>query len=171
MGSLDSRGVYVYDVDDNVAPMHTLLNLGMSSVSSAISDAKQEAIDAMTPKKYGWRTTGFFTSASGWRNGGLGTSTRIRKVGDRVMISLVMLRHSRAKVNVGTTGGILNQTLAVLKPAWRPPISSPLTCWGGRGALVNIYPSGNVSISSVFGSRSIQKGEYVRPTGVYFLDW
>lgn len=36
MGSINSAGVYVYDETDQVSPLHTLLNLGMDSVSESL---------------------------------------------------------------------------------------------------------------------------------------
>lgn len=36
MGSINSAGVYVYDETDQISPIHSLLNLGMDSVSDAL---------------------------------------------------------------------------------------------------------------------------------------
>lgn len=44
MGSLDENNVYVYDETDQISPLHAYINLGMASVSEALTDIKAHSL-------------------------------------------------------------------------------------------------------------------------------
>lgn len=41
MGTIDSNGIYLYEDTDSVSPLHTLLNIGQTSVSNAFQSSAQ----------------------------------------------------------------------------------------------------------------------------------
>jgi hypothetical protein len=49
MGFIDSRGVYIYDNDDQVIPHSTYMNLGQQSISDALAQLKIDLTVPYTP--------------------------------------------------------------------------------------------------------------------------
>src|SRR5690606_437962 len=104
MGAIDENGVYIYDTNDQVAPLATLLNLGQSSISQAFTQQREDIIEELTPEASGWVTGNFLYGVTGWTNAGDASQTRIRRNGNRVYIQ-VRMRRSGAALSVPADTG------------------------------------------------------------------
>lgn len=173
MGSLNSRGIYIYDVNDSVAPIHELLNLGQSATSAALDEVKQEIIDEMTPDDTGIVYSGFGTFLTGWTNAATSSSHHIiRRKGDRIYIR-IRARRTGATINVpNTTGDIANQRIFQVNPEWRPPFYQPLFSGAGAHGRLNqhnITHEGIIAFTATAGTRNVLTGDVISLHGTYFL--
>lgn len=173
MGSLNSRGIYIYDVNDRVTPIHELLNLGQSATSAALDELKQEIIDEMTPDDTGFIYSGFGTFSSGWANAATSNTHHVvRRKGDRFHIR-IRARRTGSEITVpNTTGDIANQTIFTLNPEWRPSFYQPLQSGaGGHGRIyqARVTNGGLISLTATVGTRNIRTGDVVALMGTYWL--
>lgn len=173
MGSLNSRGIYIYDVNDSVTPIHALLNLGQSATSAALDEVKQEVIDELTPQDTGFIYSGFGTFTSGWTNAATSSAHHVvRRKGDRLYVR-IRARRTGSEISVpNTTGDIANQHIFTLNPEWRPTFYQPLFSGaGGHGRLFQAHVTieGNINVTAVAGTRNIRTNDILSLHGTYFL--
>lgn len=169
MGTLDGNGIYIYDTDDQVAPLQTLLNLGQSATSQALTEAKQDVIDTLTPDSTGWQTGALLYGLEGWTNGGDTSQTRMRRRGNRVFIQILMRRTGPAIWVPSDTGDLSNQNIVQVREAWRPSYGQPLH-GRERTASFSIGIDGTIQLHSIAGTKNIATNDVLHIWGTYYMD-
>lgn len=124
MGQLDENGIYIYDEDDPIAPIHTTLNLGMASTSATISDIHSHSL--IKPVANASERSAYETEM---RNAGFppslerplwvemqsdGAVYRNRGAGWHRMIDNSLDRHNFT----GTSGGVERDSYVIKKNGW-----------------------------------------------------
>jgi len=169
MGAIDENGVYIYDTNDQVAPLATLLNLGQSSISQAFTQQREDIIEELTPEASGWVTGNFLYGVTGWTNAGDASQTRIRRNGNRVYIQVRMRRSGAALSVPADTGDLTDQEVVQVREAWRPAYGQPLHSQQ-RLAGLTIGTDGIIRLHSISGTKNIATDDVFNILGTYYLD-
>lgn len=119
----------------------------------------------------GWVTRLPLTTQTGWTIPTNTSANRFRRVGDWVYMTLTFARKT-GTISVPASGDIVNSSIAILFPEWRPSTWQPLNSGeSGRIASYSIGSNGHIRMNAVGGTANIVPNNHFSIRGWYRMDF